>query len=221
MELQFARSVLQVIRNEWEERLTRYESSDDPEADAEMRFIDEPFVAELCLLLLVAIRHQVERELVDIAARRAFNGREISFDDYRKQLPVEREELRRRAEQLFAKLNLNSHPEWQSSMNTLRFLANCYKHDPTQEPDRALLKHLGLDLNLNYSSLSESDALREGLAKSLGLQTVGPWADPSYIAIVEAFIVKAEGFLAGVRAQPGLSPIKPERLSLNPDDFLH
>jgi hypothetical protein len=83
-----------------------------------------------------------------------------------------------------------------------------------------LLNHLDLDSNLPYDTLMESDAVREALARSVGLQTVGPFTDTSYVAIAEAAIEKVEAFLGDVRAQPGLSSIKQEPVSLDPDDFL-
>jgi hypothetical protein len=214
MSMTFARNVLQVFRNDWDERLWRFEQSEDPDADGQLRFVDEPLVNEMCLILLVAVWHQVERELIDAAALLAFNGQEISFDQYRNQLRNKRWQFLKRREQFLAELGVESFPEWHSSMTTLRLLANCYKHDPALEADGNLLGHLGLDGKLTYGCLPESDDIREKLAQSVGLE----WSDTSYIAIVEAFIGKAEGFLASVRARPGFSRIKPEPISLDPDD---
>ena len=62
MNSKIARATLNVIRKERKRRLASL--PDDPlAADDLWPSADEVFVNELCLMLLVAIRHQVEREL--------------------------------------------------------------------------------------------------------------------------------------------------------------
>jgi hypothetical protein len=53
-----------------------------------------------------------------------------------------------------------------SFMETLRLLANCDKHNPSEEPEEQLLKHLALDESVPYAPLAESNSLREALAAS-------------------------------------------------------
>ena len=117
--------------------------------------------------------------------------------------------------ELIAKLQLNSFREWDTSMQSLRLLANCYKHEPSEGPGFELLKHRKLS-ELNYASLSESDAIREGLAESVGLA-----AHADYCEIAERFLECVERFLTEVREQPGLSPIKSGAVSINPADAAH
>jgi hypothetical protein len=55
---------------------------------------EEPFINELCLVLLVAIRHEIERELTFFAVRKNSKGRTLSDDDYRDLVKEERGRLR-------------------------------------------------------------------------------------------------------------------------------
>jgi hypothetical protein len=53
-------------------------------------FTDEPFVNEMCLMVLVALRHQVERRLVFIAARVDTGQLSISRKQYQQNVISER-----------------------------------------------------------------------------------------------------------------------------------
>lgn len=99
-------------------------------------------------------------------------------------------------------------------MNTLRLLANSYKHDPSSEPSTDLLKDLGLDLEVNYASLAESHDLRAKLAESINLDQKADYCD-----IVEHFIKIADDYIESIRNSNKLSPIKRRTASLNPKDF--
>lgn len=83
-------------------------------------------------------------------------------------------------------------------METLRLLANSYKHAPHGGPDNDLLKHLKEHLKFRrrrkYASLPESHRLREGLALSLGLGK-----DTDYCDIAEEFVGLADRFLGKVK----------------------
>jgi hypothetical protein len=93
----------------------------------------------MCLMVLVALHHQVERELVLLAAP-ANVGPTIILEQYQGGVRYQREQLRKKGKcDLIAKLNLKSLAEWGNSMETLRLLANCLKHEPRQEPDEALV----------------------------------------------------------------------------------
>ena len=114
---------------------------------------------------------------------------------------------------MIARLKLNDFPAWESSMETLRLLANCYKHDPSRSPDEDLLKHLKLDPTVMYASLPESRCFRKGLALSLDLEE-----DADYCAIAEELLARAEHFLADVEQQPAIGKVKWGPTSLSPDE---
>ena len=59
MDMTVAREVLRVFRTERRRRLAALPDHADA-ADDQVVPLDEPFVNELCLMLLVAVRHQVE-----------------------------------------------------------------------------------------------------------------------------------------------------------------
>lgn len=177
----------------------------------EWQFHHEPFINDLCLMLLVTIRHQVERNLVKLAARVTGHGNPLDREEYVKRVTEERMALKttdKGWKSLVSKLKLKSLPEWASSMETLRLVANNYKHAPSERPDVDLLRHLHLDRRRNYASLPESNAVRERLAKSVRLRTNADYCD-----IAEEMLRRAR-FLKDVAGQPGLSRVKPGRLSL-------
>src|SRR5713226_7182931 len=141
MDTKVARDTIQIIRKERKRRLSRL--SDHPDvANQQWRYSDGPFVNDLCLMLMVAIHHQVERELVGFAARMAGDGKPISEEQYQQRVQVEREYWRNRntKRKVVAKLKLMSFSEWDTSMETLRLLANSNKHHPSGKPDEGLLK---------------------------------------------------------------------------------
>ena len=82
---------------------------------------------------------------------------------------------RKTKSQVIEKLGLKEFRAW-THMETLRQLANCYKHDPSGRPDPKLLGHLKMELvpkrrplTVDYAPLPESDYFRAGLARSLSL----------------------------------------------------
>jgi hypothetical protein len=216
MDTSVAQNIIQVIRAERDSRLASLKIED---RDLWM-FTDEPFINELCLTLLVAIRHHVERSLVLIAARVTSDGRELSSEDYWQRIKIERERLRSCGwGRLIAKLQLDSLADWNLSMKTLQLLANSYKHDPSTSADEGLLRHLGLPLDVTYASLPESPGVKAGVAASLGLQDSADYCD-----IAEALLVCVSRFTAEVEARLVLSPVKggEERVaSMLPNDMLH
>ncbi len=206
MDMTVGKDMIQVIRDERNARLKRLPTENPDVAYDQWFFTDEPFINELCLDLLVAFRHHIERELVWMAARVTSDGRELAGKGYRKRVRDERELLRKSNgwKKLIAKLKLATVTEWNSSMNTLRLLANSYKHNPSSAPDRDLQKHLGLDLDGNYADLPESQALKKGLSTSLGLQEGADYCD-----IADELLARVDRFLKEVQAQPVTrSPVK-------------
>ncbi len=167
-----------------------------------------PFINNMCLLVLVALRHQVERELVSIAAR-ADTKPAITRKEHQENIANQREEIKKNGwKKLESKLSLGSLAEWKTSMETLRLLANCFKHEPTQEPDERLLRHLNLPLKpvgrliVSYLPLPESSCFREGLAVSVNLPH-----DADYCTIAEAFVDSATRFLESARQKRSLAQI--------------
>ena len=173
----------------------------------------------MCLLVLVALHHQVERELVFLAAR-ANAGPTITSKQYQRNVKDQREKLRspQGKRELIVTLTLKSFPEWDKSMETLRLLANCFKHDPRQQPDEALLKHLNLPnvdrlkqlkpLMDGYLPLPESSSFKEGLSASVNLPK-----DADYCAIANRFADLAGQFLEDVRQSTSLARITGRKVS--------
>ena len=204
MDTKLARETLSVIRKERKQRLASLPDHPDA-ADAQWLFSDEPFINELCLILLVAIRHQVERELLSLASRATDDGATLTHEQYRARVKAIRQRLRQKDGWMAvcSTLRLDSFPDWNDAMETLRLLANCYKHAPSQGPEPDLLRHLQLDEARNYAPLPESSGVREGLTLSLGLGK-----ETDYCEIAEEFLSRADRFLKGVQEQPFISRVK-------------
>ena len=168
-----AKATLEVIRTEQARLQSRL--PDDPGAAYDQYlYFDKPFINDLCLMLLVAIHHQVERELVLLAAKVVRDDElTLSADEYRRRVKEERRLFANRGsrEQLTGKLRLPTFHEWNTSLESLRLLVNIYKHAPfggpegrsTQDERDNLRKHLNLDRKHNYASLPDSGGVREGL----------------------------------------------------------
>lgn len=203
MDSKIAKEVISVIRTERQRRADRLKDEDPNMAYDQWLFTDEPFINEMCLMVLVALRHQVERRLVFIAARADTGRPSISGKQYQQNVTKQREELKQRGgwKALQVKLNLGSFTEWGRSLKTLQLLANCFKHEPWQEPDEELLRHLGLPTVkqlkppiVRYMPLPESACFREGLAASVNLSK-----DADYCNIADKFVDLADQFLEDVQ----------------------
>jgi hypothetical protein len=203
--------MVEVIRAEQKRILAHLDQEDQDIAYDQWLFHEGPFLNDLCLTVIVGIRHHVERELVQLAALTCGNGVVLSSKQYRQNVQTEREVLQRSGwAALIKKLHLDSFPEWKSSMKALQLLANSYKHDIWLVPETKMLAHFGLDQSLNYMPIPESDCFREGLAQYLGL----PKERADYCSIAEEFLNRAERFLQDVSKQPMMSGVKPGRVSL-------
>jgi hypothetical protein len=147
-------------------------------------FVHRPFVNDLCLMLLVRLNHQVERELLLLAERMPKDKREkINAATYRANVMEKRKWLLKERGRGWAKLYdelgvVGGEPK---PLEVLRNLANSYKHDPFMLPDPQLLRLLNLPKNRElfrrqppsrtnqecdvfYAPLSESCLLQRGLA---------------------------------------------------------
>ena len=205
MDTRILKDILAVIKAEQQRRASLLVDVDPNLANDLWLFRGEPFVNELCLMLLVALNHQIEGELVRVAAR-ATNDREISRDQYQK-------EVRKLArpggrETINIRLKLES-CTGHKSIQALRFLANSYKHHPSMEPNEKLLDWLNLEVGIPYAPLAESHALQEGLADFIGLGK-----DATFCDITEHFINIANGFLADVQKRTQMSRVQQVPVSL-------
>ncbi len=226
MDMRTPREIIRVIEAERERRDFERSKVEHPDfAYDQWLFTDGPFVGELCLVLLVAIRHQLERELVHLAARMTPDGSEIDGREFKQGVASERESLRGKNgwPKLIDKLQLKDVPEWNSSMRILQLLANSYKHNPWGEPDEKLLGHLRLDKGVNYAPLPASLALLDALVESLGLQDGTDHCD-----LAREMLARVDRFLADVKERntkvaegPKLSPVRWGPVSMNPKDFAH
>ena len=215
MDTKVAKATIDVIRRERKRRRSRLPNHPDA-AYAQWLFWDSPFVNELCLLVLVAIHHQVERELIRVAAQKTDDGKPLSRAEYQEHLRIERAKWRSDRKSVIKRLKLDSFPEWDRDLEALRQLANGYKHTPSRRPDDTLLKLLQLDLKRHYAPLPESDSIREGLAVYLKLKK-----NADYCAIASKLLRRADKFLTAVKRQPGLSKVNWGRVSFHPEDFEH
>jgi hypothetical protein len=213
METRILKEMIGVVKAEEQRRVAELDNVDPYYADDRWLFTDRPFVNELYLMVLVTLRHQVERELVKIAAR--VGGHEISGAEYQANVKRERELLRGGGwGKLEVRLKLKSFPN--KYVETLRLLANSYKHVPAMEPEKELLNLLHLERDVKYAPLPESESLQEALGLFVGLGK-----DAAFYDIAEKFIDEASDYLDGVQRSVTLSPVKWGRASLNPKDFLH
>lgn len=221
MDANVAKDMIRAIRAERDKKKRELRATEDPDMGDLWPFMGEPFINELCLALLVAIRGHFERELVLIAARVTSDGQELSYKHYHQRVEEEREELKGRNgwKKLRIKLQLDSIPEWDSSMETLHFLANSYKHNPEGKPDKALVSHLKLPSNATYGPLSESQAFKNGLAAYLGLPEGADYCDIAYDLVerVARFLVEVKD---KQKAQRTLSPLRFEPASMDTQDWI-
>lgn len=215
MDTRVLKEMITVIRAEQERRASLLMKEDSDFAYDRWLSTDEPFVNELCIMVLVTLRHQMERQLVSLAARADNDGKEISSQQYEGKVREIREGLRNPKgwEKIKVRLSLES-CEGYASTEVLRLLVNSYKHQPSMEPDEKLLKFLNLRTEVNYAPLPESPALKDGLATSIGLGK-----DAEYCDIVERFVDIASGFLANVQNRTKLSPVEWGHVSMDPDTF--
>jgi len=213
MEIGFLMGIVAVIRAE-EQRRGSQRTHEDPIYEYDhWLFTDAPFVNELCLMVLVTLWHQVERELVGLAARAASDGKEISPERYHDEVQGLRKGKLWDWIKINARLKLQS-CQGQRSMEALRHLANSYKHHPSMEPNEELVKLLNLETGVNYAPLPESDSVQAGLKALVGLGN-----DSSYCDIAERFIHIASDFLVDLQRRVNVSPVKWKPVSLKLSDF--
>ena len=211
MELTDAKAYLNVIKTEERRRAELLPDNPDAAYD-QWLFYDAPFINELCIVFLVALRHHTERRLTFFAACAADAGKPITRQEFSTRMKELSDlNIAKKWEEIGRRLEPNQCSHHQVT-EALRHLANAYKHNPRMEPDDKLLKRLGLDLSLKYAPIPESTKLQEGLAKIVGLP-----ADSSYPGIATSFVECVQGFLDDVKARNAISPVRWGRVSLVDD----
>lgn len=212
MDAHVIRDIIDVIRTEQRRRASLLTDEDPNAAYDQWLFTDGPFVSEVCLMLLVGLWHQIDRELLGLAARAGDDGKDISPEEYQER--VQRLPQRKKCRAFISgALKLDS-CEGFTSLEALRLLANLYKHDFYMQPDKRLLRLLNLETGVDYARLPESDSVRERLAVFIGLGK-----DADYCDIAERFVYVAGRFLADVQSRTKLSRVRWGTLSNDPGDF--
>jgi len=213
MNTNFFKEMISVIRKEEQRRDSQLTDEDSNFAYDRWLFIDLPFISEFCLMLLVSLRHQVERELDGFAARAADDGKDIAGQKYHDNVEQLRKiNQKKKWKEIKNRLKLES-VNGNKFIDVLRLLVNSYKHDPSMEPDKELLELLKLETGVNYASLPESNALWEALADFVGL---GKNID--YCATTERLVEKVSDFMSEVETRTKLSKVDWGHVSLNPND---
>jgi hypothetical protein len=208
---------LDSIRKEEKRRIRRAVKLDNEGHEWALDVFEEerPYLNELCLMLLVTLWHEVEREIVSFGARVVPEGGVLQGAVYRERLIEEREQFRlaKTRKVTIKKLGLDECSAWGHEMEALRQVVNCYKHSPSQRPDQRLLEHLHLPLKpeprVVYASLMESNHFRKGLAKYLDLDE-----NAGYPEIAGEFVSRVNTFLNAVEKQPEIASVKWGAISL-------
>jgi len=145
--------------------------------------LDQKFLNEFYLLVLVFVWHQSEKDLVQLAARADETlTTELTADEYKEDV------LRLSRPRSWFEISgrLGPGPEisqYRVCWDILRPSVNLYKHGPFDKPNEDLLRNLGLDPAENYASLADSGDVREALCSELGFPK-----DERYSGIADAFI---------------------------------
>ena len=177
MESSDAKAFINLVTEEARRREGLLKDADPDHAYDQWMFTDLPFLHDLSLLFLVAIRHHIERRLLYSAACATGHGNAIKRAEYDIRvkalltLP-----LAKRWKEIEARLNPTICTRYKS-VEALRLLANSYKHDPRNQPDKGLIVFLGLHPKLTCATLPESGELQKGLALLVGLPEKAGYAD--------------------------------------------
>jgi len=209
------RSLVGFVKAEEQARQIARSSMSPDDAYYRATFHDTPLTNELYLLVLLFLWHDIEKEMLLLAARStAQNTTPISHDEYGKEIrrlaSLKGEKIEKELRRLLPALDAAA---WKL-LDVLRLLANSFKHNPFDKPSSALLTKLGLGENLNYASLSESGAIRFGLGKFLGINE-----EATFSEIVDAVCKRCSGIVLMLEAGTPLRSFEHARVSLNPATF--
>lgn len=209
MDLTAATAFIELVSSERDRRKKLLPNDADAAYD-QWVFGDLPFLSDLCILYLIALRHHVERQLLFYAACATGSGGTIT----RAEFEAERTKVFGRG---WCEVKNRLKPDGCKrcgSVEALRLLANSYKHDCELQPSRKLLLHLSLDPDVCYATIPESDELRRGLARFVQLQD-----DASFTEITRKFVDHVLEFLADIKRQNTLSTVEWGPVSFLPKDL--
>jgi hypothetical protein len=216
MDLTDAKAFINLTSAEYKRRADLLPQDDEGAGYAydQWMFTDLPFLHDLCILYLVAVRHHIERRLLFQATCALGHGKKIK----RSECEAEQKILLAMPHgQRWREIDRRLQPKQcarYASIEALRLLANSYKHDPRLQPDIKLVNYLGLDEKLVYAPIPESFELKKGLARIVGLPD-----DSRFSEVTERFVEHANEFLKDVQARNVLSPVNWGRVSLT--EFAH
>jgi|SRR5882724_4762299 len=207
--------MIEVFREEQQRREKRIEDGtkkmeeEEPDLDAESfaeahwQQYDAPIIDELCMILLVALSHRVERDLVNLAARVDPGGaKEISVQQHKDNLfQLRSRDSKGRVRRVWdwEKINNLLHHKGYAEhkyIELLRHLSDSYKHN--MEPSDELLDRLKIKRGITYAPLPQSDAIREGLAAFVKVKKAGYRTE--YCDIAKQFVELTSNFLSKVRS---------------------
>ena len=86
MKTQVFKDMIIAIRSEQELREKILDDLDPDVAADQWLFTDKPLINELCLTVLVSLRHYIERNLIDLAARSGESSDVICKSQYQKNI---------------------------------------------------------------------------------------------------------------------------------------
>jgi hypothetical protein len=219
MQKRIFNAAIDLVTTEQERRAAALGGEASDYAEDQWLFVDAPFLNEVCLMVLVALRHQVERELLSVAARTLDGGGQITLDRYQANLTDQRREAFQKPGQYWKSLTKRlklATCKGYAEMEVLRALANSYKHETAAMPNEALLDSLDLAKDVNYAPLAESAAVQSALAVLVGLD-----AGEGYPMIAQRFVDLVGDFVAEVKAQSNLSQVERKPVSFRPSDMAH
>jgi hypothetical protein len=143
MDMSDAKAFVDLVTTETRRREKLLTDGDADYAYDHWMFTDLPFLHDLSLLFLVAIRHQIERRLLHFAACATGHGNPIDRAEYDKRLnALHTMSLGARWKEIEARVNPAGCVHFKS-IEALRLLANSYKHDPRNQPDKELIIYFG------------------------------------------------------------------------------
>jgi len=213
MDAKLMRSIIDVIKAEEKKRSKRRSKLDANLAYDHWLFNDLPFVNELYLMLLVAISHQIEKELLLLAARAGDGATEMTRAHYDREIEsLLNKKNAERWKTIEKRLSLQRSPEY-TKLRLLRLLANSYKHNPFCKPSKKLLEEIDPETHVNYAALPNSQAIMRAFCGSLGLEN-----EAGYSRVAEEFVTIFERFLAKVKGTVPLRPLERKPVSLRPQD---
>jgi hypothetical protein len=141
MNTKLIRSLVELVKAEEQSREKARSSMTADAAYYQATFHDTPLTNELYLLVLLFMWHEIEKEIVLLAAMSGSqDASPMTRDDYRKEVErlgsLDGKTRKKEIERLLPKLDNRA---W-DLLDVLRLLANSFKHDPFDKPSGVYLK---------------------------------------------------------------------------------